>query len=332
MRQPTSLASCYSHGSMFFEGPEKKVEIGLRPGGRDIRGLGEAFWGARVEEAGAVVLSAMRTPAVDAYLLSESSLFVYPRRVVMITCGRTNLATATEAMLDTWNGEVQYLIYERKNEHFPEYQPTGFLEDARSLAEKLPSGSWRFGAADGHRIQILSSLAPFSPDREERTLEILMHGIHPEAAAMFGRARQSARGPRLDAFRALFEGFAVDEHDFQPTGYSMNALRGREYITVHVTPEEIASYVSFETNISFGEDPSPWVERVRAVFEPRSFDVLTFSSGPLQSFEIPGHHVVGWAEDTLPCGFFVTFRHHERVRARPDPAFPLPLASTHPRA
>ena len=309
---------------MFFEGPEKKVELGLAQGGPDIRKLGEAFWTDRVREAGAVVLSTKHHPGVDAYLLSESSLFVFPRRVVMITCGRTHLAAAATSMLDLWKEDIEYLIYERKNEHFPEYQPTGFMDDAQKLAEKIPSEGWRFGSADGHRIQILSSLRAHKPHPDERTLEILMHDIHPEAAAMFGRLRSGTRSPRLEAYQRLLRGFSVDEHDFDPTGYSMNAVRGVEYVTIHVTPEDIASYVSFETNISFGLNPKPWVEAVRAIFEPRALDILTFSPEPLESFELVGHHVVGWSEHRLPSGFDVTFRYLERVCEGPQPAFRLP--------
>ncbi len=308
---------------MFFEGPEKKVEIGLRAEGPDLRLLERRFWEARVAEAGAVILSEIQNDHVTAYLLSESSLFVFARRVLMITCGRTTLVTATEAMLDAFGEQAEYLVFERKNEHFPEYQRTGFLDDAARIAARLPASAWRFGTPDSHRILLLTSTAPFTPDRRERTLEILMHGIHPEASRLFGPDRAGA--PKEQAFRSLFAGFEVDEHFFAPAGYSLNAIRGSDYLTVHVTPEDIASYVSFETNLDFGDDPGPWVDRVRAVFEPRSLDVMTFSATPVTPFELPNHQIVAYNEHPLPCGFHVSFRHLERAPEGPCPAFPLPL-------
>ena len=310
---------------MDFEGPEKKVEIGLLPGSEDLRRLPRDFWEERVAEAGAVILSELRSEEVDAYLLSESSLFVFPRRVVMITCGRTTLVTATESMLERWRGEVAYLFYERKNEHFPEYQKTAFLEDARRLGRWLPADGWRFGAPDTHRIQMLASSQPFEPDRRDRTLEILMHGIHPEAAAMFSGGGAEAPPARQGAFRRLLDGFAVDEHFFEPTGYSLNALRGQDYLTIHVTPEAIASYVSFETNLDFGRDPRAWVEKVQAVFEPRSLDVMTFAPFVVDAFELDTHRVAGWTEASLPCGYNVAYRYLERASVGPEPAFRIPL-------
>lgn len=309
---------------MFFEGPEKKVEIGLVSGARDLLALPDTYWAARVEEAGAVILSTISTPAVRAYLLSESSLFVYARRVVMITCGRTDLAAAAETMLHEWAGEVEFLIYERKNEHFPEYQPTNFLSDAKRLAQHIPATGWRYGSADGHRIQILSSQAPMPLDPNERTLEILMHGIHPEAAAMFGPERHRD-GPRYAQFRKLFDGFEVDEHWFNPAGYSVNALRGPEYLTIHATPEQIASYVSFETNVPFGDSPYAWVKQVQAVFEPQALDVMTFSYHPISAFNLDQYHTVNWVRDPLPCGFHVGFQHFEFKLNAAGSAFHLPL-------
>lgn len=311
---------------MFFEGPEKKLEIQLAPSSLlDLRQLDPTFWETRVREAGALILSRISNEAVDAYLLSESSLFVYPKRVIMITCGRTHLATAARAMIDAWGEAIELLVYERKNEHFPEYQPSGFLDDARELAELLPARAWRFGSADGHRIQMLTSVRPHEAPADDRTLEILMHGIHPDAARMFGSHRGATTSPRKRAFDHLLNGFRVDAHHFEPTGYSMNAIDGPRYLTVHITPEEIASYVSFETNLDFGVDPKPWVERVRAVFEPQALDVLTFSKSAPAAFALDEHLTVGWAEEELDCGYHVAFRHFERRRDRADPAFELPL-------
>ncbi|MEL6183238.1 MAG: adenosylmethionine decarboxylase [Myxococcota bacterium] len=311
---------------MFFEGPEKKLEIQLSATSTlNLRGLDRSFWEARVRESGAVILSSVHNDHIDAFLLSESSLFVYAKRIVMITCGRTNLATAASAMVRAWGSDIELLVYERKNEHFPEYQRTGFMDDARALSRVIPSRAWRFGSADGHRIQMLTSVRPHEAPNDDRTLEILMHGIHPEAARMFGRDRGKSDARRREAFQALFTGFEADEYYFEPTGYSLNAIRGDRYLTIHITPEDIASYVSFETNLDFGVNPYPWVDKVRAVFEPQALDVMTFSKAAPEAFDLEEHHRVGWAEERLASGYHVAFRHFERIRDRADPAFELPL-------
>ena len=61
----------------FFEGPEKKVELAVVDGHPSLRALGEAFWRGVVKAANADVLSVLSNAHLDAYLLSESSLFVY---------------------------------------------------------------------------------------------------------------------------------------------------------------------------------------------------------------------------------------------------------------
>lgn len=311
---------------MFFEGPEKKLEIGLARG--DLRSRARSYWEARVQQAGAQILSDITSDSCRAFLLSESSLFVFPRRIVMITCGQTTLVDAARQMLDDFGPDVDYVIYERKNEHFPEFQKTSFIDDARSLSALIPAESWRFGSAHSHRVQLLSSTESFAPDHEDQTLEILMHDIHPDAALMFSEGRPAASKHRQALFHHLFEGFEVDEHDFEPTGYSVNALRGTDYLTIHVTPEKVASYVSFETNLDFGTSPAAWVERVLRVFEPRSLDVVTFSVHPLQDFELAERKPVQWDEAYLPCGYHVSYRHFEQVAAQPRKAYPLSIPKT----
>lgn len=309
---------------MFFEGPEKKLELGLKT--QDLRALGSDYWAARVQEAGAQILSHIQNEHGQAFLLSESSLFVFQRRIVMITCGQTTLIHAARKMLDDFGSDVEFMIYERKNEHFPELQKTSFVDDAKALSKMLPSHAYRFGTAHSHRVQVLSSTAPFSPDRQDQTLEILMHNIHPDAALMFSEGRHAASKSRQNRFHQLFEGFQVDEHDFEPTGYSVNALQGENYLTIHVTPEDVASYVSFETNLSFGTSADSWVERVLSVFEPRSVDILTFSVGPTQPVKLSERTLVAWNEAVLPGGYTVCYQHFEQVSSRPEPAFVIPLA------
>merc|ERR1712029_570182 len=64
----------------------------------------------------------------------------------------------------------------------------------------------------------------------------------------------------------------IDDHLFEPCGYSMNAIlsgvqevkhTSGEYLTIHVTPEPEFSYVSFETNIP----KSSYIELIQKVIE-----------------------------------------------------------------
>jgi S-adenosylmethionine decarboxylase len=95
---------------MYFEGAEKKLELISRSA--RFRQRDEAYWATVVEAAGAKILSRISSESCDAYLLSESSLFVWDDRVTMITCGRTTLVRAANFLLDDLPPEkVDFLIY-----------------------------------------------------------------------------------------------------------------------------------------------------------------------------------------------------------------------------
>ena len=47
---------------------------------------------------------------------------------------------------------------------------------------------------------------------------------------------------------SLLPNVTIDDWAFAPCGYSMNGLRDGFYYTIHITPEDVYSYASFETN------------------------------------------------------------------------------------
>src|SRR5690242_19161328 len=96
---------------MFFEGPEKKVEIALAPGQPSLRARGLDYWKDIVARSRAQILSSVSNDQMDAHLLSESSLFVTDTWLTMITCGRTDLVAAVEKLCaDIGTSNFQYLI------------------------------------------------------------------------------------------------------------------------------------------------------------------------------------------------------------------------------
>lgn len=264
----------------FFEGPEKKFELLLAPGRPSLRSYPRERWEAIVHAARAQVLSVLSTDQLDSYLLSESSLFVGDDRLTMITCGRTRLVDAVEATLELIGGPeaVAFLVLERKNEHFPHAQPSSFEDDAARLGRILPGRALSFGCADSHCVRLWHTTLEHKTSSADTTLEVLMHGIAPAAAALFS-VEGCLEAARAAGVTEVLPGFQVDDYAFTPAGYSLNALRGGTYFTFHVTPEVIGSYVSFETNADSQEYPHEEViRRVIEIFRPESFDVLSFAS------------------------------------------------------
>ncbi len=315
----------------FFEGPEKKVELVVAPRGPSLRDLGERAWRRVVERARAFVLSRISNDDCDAYLLSESSLFVYDDRAVLITCGRTTLVDAVDEMLRLVPPEtVQLLVYERKNEHFPEYQPSNFYDDVRRLKELMPGRAYRFGDEDDHHIHLfhLDAKSPPTPPADDMTLEILMHGIEADSRRLFcsGPARSLGAIHEQTRVSRILPGFEIDDHLFEPEGYSLNAINGPEYYTIHVTPQEIGSYVSFETNHCFQGDLEETVRTVLGIFQPKSCDILFFRPAAAQSEPIRcDYELKTEVVQSLDCGYEVRFNHFFKPPLGPQSAEELAL-------
>lgn len=318
---------------MVFEGTEKKFELTLRADRAPLRARGHDFWHRVVAAARAQVLSTVHSPHCDAYLLSESSLFVWDHKVLMITCGTTTLPEAAEVVLDAVGPDaVDLFTYERKNEVFPRQQPTHFTDDARRLARRVPLAAHQLGAEDEHHLYVAHRPTPVAAEGPDLTVELLMHGLGERARAAFGppeerRAVLEGAASPLAPLGVLphLTGFALDEHLFAPCGYSMNALRGPGYVTMHVTPEDRFSYASFETDAWRGAALQDVLRAVVAGFAPRSFDLIVWERGdtlPEMDLVLPRHRYVRHA---LSNGYTLHFATHSAARPEAVAAAPLEL-------
>jgi S-adenosylmethionine decarboxylase len=303
---------------MLFEGPEKKLEILTAEPFPSLRTLGDDFWSRIVQRAKARIISSVSTDACDAYLLSESSLFVCDRRVVMITCGRTTLIDSALAIIDgIRDPNAASLIYERKNENFPELQHTTFAQDTARLQARAAGTSVTFGDRAGDHIDLFHLDRPFEPDPGDATLEILMYDTDDDVNRLFIKSSSAALLREKIGLGEMFPDFLVDDHLFDPAGYSFNGIKGEFYTTLHVTPQKKGSYTSFETN--YGLDAAgveKIVSRILAFFRPARSDVLLFQS-PLRLEGLAGgFRVTATQSSQLSCGYTVAYAHVERELAR----------------
>lgn len=297
---------------MLFEGTEKKFEILVGPDGPDLRALEPGFWERVIAASRATVLSRIAGEELDAYLLSESSLFVNQRWAVMITCGRTTLIDGLHVVLERVDEHhLLSLIYERKNENFPAEQPTSFAEDIAGLRRRLDGSDHVFGDPRGDRISLFHLNRVHRPDEDDATLELLMHDIDDETARLFvadGPGRETLR--RRLGLDALLPGFVIDDHLFAPQGYSLNAVRGSSYATMHVTPERGGSYASFEMGWGFESAQGlETVARLLAVLRPARADVLVFARRFDPSVLPDGYRHDRDENQLLACGYPVQYYH-----------------------
>lgn len=312
---------------MFFEGPEKKIELALNPGQPSLRSRGREYWRGIVAKARAQILSEISNESMDAYLLSESSLFVADHWLVMITCGKTDLVAAVLQLCDDLGLEnFQFLIYERKNAHFQEYQPANFFDDVKRLSVRMSGKSYRFGDGDDHHVFLFHLDKSYRPMQEDMTLEVLMHGIDAQASRIFisGADRQRDFIREKSGIWSILPGFTVDDHLFDPVGYSLNAIRGSKYYTIHVTPQAIGSYVSFETNC-VESDVNRTIERVLEIFRPQSCDAVLFQPSSTRKRVRCSYPIKRSVRQNLGCGYRVSFDHHFKPVSTPAPAFEIAL-------
>jgi S-adenosylmethionine decarboxylase len=259
-----------------FEGPEKKLEIILSTPQTGLRDNFDGRWERVVRSSGAEILNGISSERLDAYLLSESSLFVWDDRVVMITCGQTTPVMALPEMLSFIDRDkIAFLFYERKRLNFPEEQFTNFEFDRRFLERLMPGVSTRVGSTDQDHIHVFyHGNGHRAPDRDS-TLRILMHDIDPVISRRFV-ARNNATPPKQETLADLScidDSMALDQYFFHPQGYSLNGVSGGHYLTVHVTPEPDASYTSVETNCH-DLDFRRVVEEVIRRFNPGRFGLF----------------------------------------------------------
>ncbi len=306
---------------MFFEGPEKKVEVIIKKSWGSLREIPKRTWKDIVHKAKACILSQVSNEHCDAYLLSESSLFVYNDHFVMITCGTTTLVEAVTEFLKTVPVDnIETLIYERKNEHFPHYQKSNFFEDIYKLEKILPGKAWQFGDEDNHHLLLFQMGSSYQPEEDDMTVEVLMHGIQGEAKTFFKDIHQSKEKIKKLKIADIFSGFLVDDHLFEPLGYSLNAIKENWYYTIHVTPEELGSYVSFETNYFLQESLHEIVEKVLAIFQPESCDVIVFHKEQRGVEDLKGYRLRSHIEEYLG-GYSVSFKHFYQPQLGPKRAF-----------
>mmetsp|Transcript_4028 Transcript_4028/g.11425 ORF Transcript_4028/g.11425 Transcript_4028/m.11425 type:complete len:409 (+) Transcript_4028:167-1393(+) len=130
-----------------FEGPEKKLDMTFSAshnGG--LRRVPEDLWTQVLTDAKCSILHRISNDTFDAFLLSESSLFVYPSRVIAKTCGQTtllNLIPHLFAMASALGMKPLTLTYGHYRYKFPDEQlePHRNFETERASLDKLFAGA-----------------------------------------------------------------------------------------------------------------------------------------------------------------------------------------------
>ena len=139
-----------------FEGAEKKLEVRFElpadAGADGMRAVCRADWDALCAAGACTIVSKISSRDADAFMLSESSLLVYPNRVIAKTCGNTETLSMLPPLLKLaaqLRCRVARVIYSRSDFLWPDKQPAPYqnFDDERAvIAAALADAA--LGAAD----------------------------------------------------------------------------------------------------------------------------------------------------------------------------------------
>jgi S-adenosylmethionine decarboxylase len=312
---------------LYFEGPEKKLEVYSY--NSNFLKFPDAFWVELVSACGAEIIKKSETSTCKFFLLSESSLFVWDHKILMITCGRTELINSATLLLKKLGLQsFDHLFFERKNEYFPEYQRSFVLEDFKDLKTMFPTGyGLRFGDKDDHHLNIFEYSKKTNPPDNEKNIEVLMYGVAPELSDRFLNPTDQNKKFLSDILLSFFTEYQIDEHWFDPCGYSMNAVLGDSYGTIHVTPEKDQNYISFELNNIEPNQVLGFLNQIQTKFSPRSCDMIYFDPTSTQALDL---EIKPWVVrqkrfQTLKSGYGVSYYHWSAIDVKASSAEDMPI-------
>ncbi|VDM56605.1 unnamed protein product [Angiostrongylus costaricensis] len=192
------------------------------------------------------ILHSAHTEYIDSYVLSESSLFITERRLILKTCGSTRLLAALPRIIQL---AAVYGHLDQPEEHRSFDAEVDYLDSFFHNGHAYCMGSLkqdRWYLYTYHIPQPVNKVA-------DHTLEILMTDLSEDILHFFTKdACENAKDctERSGIDHIVPNGTLIHEELFDPCGYSMNAFlpNSDHYATIHVTPEKEFSFASFETN------------------------------------------------------------------------------------
>lgn len=348
MDQQTAVA-LPANGEHFFEGVEKLLEVWFDessiPAG-DLRNITRNEWEQLLRHVKCEIISYTKNDHIDAFLLSESSMFVSRRRWILKTCGTTTPLKCLELLLELARVEgysvISDIFYSRKNFTRPEAQNSphkGFYEEVTYLDSIFPEGrSYCLGSINQECWYLytfsrpeVKALAPTPapavelvakiPKYDEKdadpdqTIEILMQNLDKDVMATFSKS-QFSDGREVtihSGIDQLLPDMLIDDFLFDPCGYSMNGINeSGEYMTIHITPEDKFSYVSFESNVAL-DNYTKLINQVIKTFKPGKFIVTIFANKSslayetMKELEIKYSTLSNWRRTDMQCCNFPSY-------------------------
>ncbi|CAI9098006.1 OLC1v1034552C1 [Oldenlandia corymbosa var. corymbosa] len=331
-----------------FEGYEKRLEISFfepsifsDPDGKGLRVLMKEQLDEFLLPAECTIVASLSNKYFDSYVLSESSLFIYPYKLIIKTCGTTKLLLSVPAILklaESLSLLVRAVRYTRGSFIFPGAQSfphRSFSEEVAILDGyfgKLGSGSKAFvmgSSEDCKKWHVYSASAGSEHVAVPvTTLEMCMTGLDKDMASVFYKSQSSSAAGMTakSGIQKILPDSEICDFEFDPCGYSMNSIEGSALSTIHVTPEDGFSYASFE---AAGYDMKALnmgllIERVLACFQPSEFSIAVHANieSPVEltgSLDLKGYCLDETCYEELGLGGSVVYRKFVRTGSSASP-------------
>ncbi|KAH9831224.1 S-adenosylmethionine decarboxylase [Rhodofomes roseus] len=300
-----------------FEGPEKLLEIWFKPSPADVpdaasatdgkfglRKVPREVWADMLDIVQCKILSVAEGMEVDAYLLSESSLFVSPHRLILKTCGTTLNLLGVPRILEIARDHaslptVYRLFYSRKAFMFPERQ-MGPHRDWRAEIDYLdnifPNGAaYTIGKVNGdHWLLYMTAPGEDGLNGNTRPNTPLQHPLNG--------ATSDEQANSVDADDAAPEQTSSTDDEISQD-YTI------EILMTHLSPTACAPFMT-SPNASPESDISP------------SAQAMSLSSSLGISELFPPHVTTLDAYSFTPCGYSCNALLKWREDAGTDPTKP----------
>lgn len=187
------------HAKCLVTGPEKLLEVwfapdadSLPPGAQPdgLKAVSSDTWVSMLDMVNCKILSVLKSDTVDAYLLSESSLFVFHHKLILKTCGTTTLLLGLQRLLHIAAEHAGFpfsnakkateikaaatpyrVFYSRKNFLFPDKQEgphRSWKQEVKYLDDMFEGGSaYMVGKMNGDHwyLYITSPNSALTPPR-----------------------------------------------------------------------------------------------------------------------------------------------------------------------
>ncbi|NTS77924.1 hypothetical protein HR060_13780 [Catenovulum sp. SM1970] len=259
-----------------FDTSEKKLTIYFDKNKcPSLLALTDDFWLEMCKRAGAEILNKIENKYCRAYVLSESSLFVWADRILLITCGNTQVANAAKYLLEVLqkcafcDGDVALavnkLTMHLPNSHLDEYENWQAWFSVKGLP--LSAEITTLGTTYQH-IKETDYLNLFN-SRNHYHFSALPLNIVNDFRQF--TAKQQIAFLRLDQVLA---DFTVQYHAFEPWGFSLNALKKDSFICLHISPEYTNSLITIESNL----DLSTYVNKWHDLLSPKVTNVVKYGA------------------------------------------------------